>query len=452
MAIPIAGLASIPRALPDSLLWAMLACGVLFVLRHARRSRRRSDLLVAGVALAIACGTKWYGLTSLAVIVVVWTLARVVRRQPLRGVLGDALLVGIVGALGAAVWLVRNLLESGDPLFPVNISALGITIFDAPPDVLRDLAGYTMAGYLDQPDILPQLAREIFEGLGPLPLVCLVGVLAAVTRVRRPDGERAVVAIAFAAFLLAVVYAVTPFSALGLKDDPSLASVNTRYAVPALLLAAPLVAWAIGRVPQILALALEAGLAVAAVWGAFKGFEVSSALEIALALIALGLLAGAGWTAWQLRARPLALVAGALVALLAGVAAMHRVEHGVNAARYLDDDPAVATLLRLAPAGKRIAHAGDWSIGGLSPIWPSFGTRIGNEVEFVGYFDHGWLRRYQDARTFAAALTRGRYDALVIGRGFFPPQNTHEQSWAIAAGWRTISLSRRLRVLAPPRR
>jgi len=54
--------------------------------------------------------------------------------------------------------------------------------------------------------------------------------------------------------------------------------------------------------------------------------------------------------------------------------------------------------------------------------------------------------------TFAAALTRGRYDALVIGRGFFPPQNTHEQSWAIAAGWRTISLSRRLRVLAPPRR
>jgi hypothetical protein len=449
VAIPIAGLASIPRALPDSLLWAMLAGGVLFILRHAR-TERRSDLVLAGVALAIACGTKWYGLTSLAVIVVVWTLARLAQRESWKAVLGDGLLVGALGTLGIAVWLARNLVESGDPLFPVNIAPFGITLFDAPPDVLRDLAGFTVAGYLDQPGILPQLAREIFEGLGPLPVVCLVGMLAAVVCARRPGGDRRVILLAIAAFVLVVVYALTPFSALGLKDDPSLASVNTRYAVPALLLAAPIVAWTVGRVPAFLALLLEAGLAVATVWGAYKGYEISSPREIALALVALGILAGLGWTAWRLRRRPLALAAGALVAALVGIAGMHRVEQGVNDGRYLEDDPAVATLLRLAPEGKRIAHAGDWSIGGLSPIWPSFGTRIGNEVEFVGYFDHGWLRRYPSAASFAAALQRGRYDALVVGRGFFPPQDTPEQRWAIDAGWRTVALSTRLRVLLAP--
>jgi hypothetical protein len=449
VSIPIAGLASIPRALPDSLLWAMLACGVLFILRHAR-TRRRSDLVLAGVALAVACGTKWYGLTSLAVVVVVWMLGRAAQREPARVVLRDALLVATLGALGTVVWLVRNLVESGDPLFPVNIAPFGIKIFDAPPDVLRDLAGFTVAGYLDQPRILPQLAREIFEGLGLLPIVCLAGTLAAVLRARWPGDDRRVIVLAVAAVVLAAVYAVTPFSALGLRDDPSLASVNTRYAVPALLLAAPLVAWAVGRVTSLLALLLETGLAVAAIWGSYKGFQVSSPREVALALVALGVVAASGWTAWRLRRRPLALAAVAVIAALVGVLGMHRIEQRVNLRRYLQDDPAVAALLRLAPAGKRIGHAGDWSIGGLSPIWPSFGTRIDNAVEFVGYFDDGWLRRYANGASFAAALKRGRYDALVIGRGFFPPQATPEQRWAMAAGWRTVALSTRLRVLVAP--
>jgi hypothetical protein len=169
-----------------------------------------------------------------------------------------------------------------------------------------------------------------------------------------------------------------------------------------------------------------------------------------LALVALGVVAGTGWIVWRLRSRPFALAAAAVVAALIGVLGAHRIEQRVNGGRYLEDDPAVGALLRLAPTGKRIGHAGDWSIGGLSPIWPSFGTRIGNAVDFVGYFDHGWLRRYANGASFATALKRGRYDVLVVGRGFYPPQNTPEQRWAMAAGWRTVALSTRLRVLVAP--
>ena len=71
VSLPVVGIATIPRALPDSLMWTMFACGVLFLLRHAR-SARRSDLVLAGVALGIAAGTKWYGVSSVAVVGVVW--------------------------------------------------------------------------------------------------------------------------------------------------------------------------------------------------------------------------------------------------------------------------------------------------------------------------------------------------------------------------------------------
>ncbi|MEA2192529.1 MAG: hypothetical protein QOI73_2650, partial [Solirubrobacteraceae bacterium] len=75
VSLPVAGVVTIPRALPDSLLYATFAAGVLFGLRHAR-TRRRSDLVLAAVALAIAAGTKWYGVSSVPVVIAIWAAAR----------------------------------------------------------------------------------------------------------------------------------------------------------------------------------------------------------------------------------------------------------------------------------------------------------------------------------------------------------------------------------------
>ncbi|HWI08073.1 MAG TPA: hypothetical protein VNT54_11220, partial [Solirubrobacteraceae bacterium] len=118
--------------------------------------------------------------------------------------------------------------------------------------------------------------------------------------------------------------------------------------------------------------------------------------------------------------------------------------------RYRSIDPGVDAMLEAAPSGKRIALAADWTVAGLSPIWPAFGTTIDNEVEFMGRFVDGFLTPWDDERSFRAALRRGDYDLLVVGRGFYPPENTPEQRWAMNAGWRTIALTERLRVLVPP--
>ncbi|HEV2776724.1 MAG TPA: hypothetical protein VGV90_14110, partial [Solirubrobacteraceae bacterium] len=75
------------------------------------------------------------------------------------------------------------------------------------------------------------------------------------------------------------------------------------------------------------------------------------------------------------------LVAAAAGALLLGLAGAHRIEAAINDGRYRGIDRAVDTLLRIAPQDKRIGLASDWSVGGLSPVWPAFGTRIGNDVE-----------------------------------------------------------------------
>ena len=89
---------------------------------------------------AIAFGTKWYGVSSVAVLVVVWIAARLLRAReaPTPARCATALLVGALALLGDAAWLARNLVESGNPVFPVKVAPFGVTIFDAPPDVIRE--------------------------------------------------------------------------------------------------------------------------------------------------------------------------------------------------------------------------------------------------------------------------------------------------------------------------
>jgi hypothetical protein len=456
VSMPVVGLATIPRALPDSLMWTTYACGALFLLRHAR-TRRPSDLVLAGVALAIACGTKWYGVSSVPVVIAIWLVARLLaaRRAAEPGALGRALgegaLVGGLAFLGTAVWLVRNLALSGNPVFPLQVKVFGSTIFDAPPDVIRDQAGWTIADYAGDLDVLRQLAGEIVEGIGSVPIVCALGLVVAAV-LARPRGRVAdsrIVVLAAGAVVLGLLYTVTPATALGLRGDPSLANANTRYAIPALLLAVPVVAWAVGRLPRSAALVLEVALAVGALFGAWYGYEVQ-VRDLALALAGVAALVGAAWLLWRLRERRIVLAGAAVASLLVGLAAAHRMQDRINDGRYRNIDPGVDAMLSAAPSGSRIALAADWTVAGLSPIWPAFGTTIDNEVEFMGRFVDGFLTPWGDERSFQAALRRGRYDVLVVGRGFYPPEATPEQRWALEAGWRTIALTARLRVLVPP--
>jgi hypothetical protein len=443
VSLPVVGRVTIPRALPDSLMWATFACGILFALRHARTARR-SDLVLAAVALGLAAGTKWYGVSSVPVAIAVWAVAR---RGP---ALRDTALVSAIALAGMLAWLVRNLALAGNPLFPLKLGP-----FNAPPDIIRDRLGFSIADYATQPDVLVKCFVKVLEGLAVVPVLCAAGLAIAVVFARRRgrSPEPRVLVMAAAAVALGLLYTLTPATALGVRGDPSLAGANTRYAIPALLLAMAVVAWALPRMPRAAARAFEVVLAVGAVGGAYSSYSLRGHAAIVVpAAVGLALLAGAAWVVWRLRDRRVVLGGLALAAALVGLAAANRVQDRINSDRYVGRDPGLDALLRLADGGKRVGFAFStyWSLGDLSPVWPAFGTRIDNDVEYVGHFVDGFLTPYRDERSFHAALRRGRYDVLAVGRSTIAEQQTPEQAWALSSGWRTISLSPKLRVLVPP--
>lgn len=437
---------------PDAVMYASFSTGVLFCLRHARTAAR-GDLLLAGLGLGIAFGSRWYGVSSVVVVFAVWALAQALARRPLRSVAADAAWLGGTIALAGGIWLIRNWAESGNPVFPVEVSLLGQTLFSAPPDVVRELVGFRIADYLGDGGVLGDFILPALKiQLGFVGVAFALGIAAAAVLALRNGAERArplVLALAVAAAGLTVAYAITPYTALGLENLPYELGANVRYLVPALLVAAPALAWALGRAGRARP-ALEALLVVLAVDAMLRGVAVSAANLLAGAL-AVAALAGAAVLARRsLRAGARAAVAVAVVLAALAAAGLYSTEERYLDGRYLGATPALDAALASAPPGSEIGVAGAWPVTTISPVLALMGPRLGNEVEYVGEWRDGWLLPYETPAAFARALARGRYDLLMVGREkplAFP--QLPEERWARRAGYRPIAGDENFTLLAP---
>jgi hypothetical protein len=454
--IVVEGLAE--EGLPDPVLYFTFAAGVAFLLRH-HRTGARGELVLAGVALGIAFGTKWYGVSAVAIVVAVWAAARLLALRRMRLVATQVAGLGALVLAGGGIWLVRNWVESANPFFPVKLELAGATIFDAPYDRVRAEAGWTIAGHIGDGavwrDHLLPIYRE-FLGL-PVAALAVLALVALVAALR--SGDRRVATVLAGAALLGVMYIVLPYTAQGTEDFPAFAGFNTRYLLPALLVAAPAVAWLAARFPRA-RVPIEALLALAVVDGLLQRVDVPVARSLAIAAV-LVLAAAAGVAAWRRRdriARPAVRVAAgaaAVCALIAVVAVGHRVQREFLEQRYAGVDPTFDFVQREARSGARIALAGSWSRGIGAPL-PMFGPRLGNEVAYLGRWPEEMLKRHTEERAFVSAFATGGFDLLIIGRGTLaapgepPAQDVTEERWARRAGFVEVARSDTYTLFLPP--
>lgn len=452
LAVPAVAVAALVSTLVDAVLLFTFATGVLFLARH-RRTGLTAELVLAGLSLGVAFGTKWYGVSAVACVILVWAVATARADGSVRRALGQgAALVGLI-ALAGGLWLIRNWIASGNPLYPVEVAPLGLEIFQAPPDPIRAAAGFSIANYIGDTsvwieNILPQLrlaaaapAALLVGGLGMGGALLVV----ALTRRRALPLAQLVLAGVACALLLLVTYSITPYTA---GPRGILTASDSRYGVPALVVAAPILAWAATRLRHgALALATLGALgtvdALALMSSGQGSAPVLTPMDWAVgaavaAVVAAGLWAGRGL------GRPAVIAAAGIAVVVVGTAGF-LVQERYNARRYLADDPAVAWLVRHAPAGSRIGLTGLWSDDGIAPVYPAFGPRLANQVQYIGAPEQDTLRRYRDRSSFTGALEGGRYDFVIAGLG--RAQREPEADWARAAGYAPVARSERLVLL-----
>ncbi len=471
VATPAVSFAAFEGAKTDIVMFATFGSGLLFLIRHLR-TRSRTDLVLAGVGLGVAFGTKWYGVTGVPIVVIVWMVVSLVtRRGPVAVLRRGAAVTGIVAAFGG-FWLVRNLVESGNPVFPVNVQLAGVTLFDAPRDFIRECAGFRIVDYVGTPGVWPDFILPAYRDNYALPglLIVAMFVIAIIMLVRAPASSRRHAGLArdrvaqlallsVTAAGLAAAYAATPYSAFGPEGEPLLVGANTRWALPAFLVAATLGAWAAGRLGRA-RVALEVVALLAVADGVRRGFPISLREAVRAAAGA----AVAGGVAYGLirlspRLGPRPAMAGrvglAFVTVLMVVVVGHERQERFNEGRYAGGDPSIDWIAKYAPSGHRIGLAGVWSVEGLSPVLPAFGPRLDNRVAFVGEFVGGQLRELETRAGFAAAVRRGGYDLLIVGRAGYsgcqvPGAEGDENAFASAEGFVKLAESDRLTLYRVP--
>ena len=392
LAIPSVAIPALPNSMTDTLALFGFTGGVLFLTRHASTDRR-TDLLLAGLALGVCLGTKWYSLTTVAIVAVVWLAARVVARQAVRSIGRDvAWLTGAIGISGG-LWFVRNWVELGNPLFPVRVELFGVTIFDAPTDEIREAAGFTILDYVGDWDvwwrvdlwaganqvdgILPQWIDAL---AGPAILVGLGAVMTA-TVLRAPRANAVVFSVLASTALLAMAYSVTPYTAGGPPGIPLLVGADSRYVVPALIAAAVTLAVGAGM-RRAIEITLVLGCLPAVSHGLLSsgGGGLSPAtLSVGdwfFGVAALAIVLGLAALVW--RARPIkrsALVSGVALLALLLVVGGHVIQEQFNETRYKGPDSVINALGAATETPLRVGLAGLWDEQGLSPssafVWTS---------------------------------------------------------------------------------
>lgn len=465
--LPVVLLLGLLTGKPDPILMAAFATGALFLLRHSR-SGRGGDLVVAGLALGLAFGTKWNGVVWVILLLAVWSAGRLALGcGGLGRVTRDLTRVGLVTVAVGGIWFVRNAVATGNPFFPVKAEIAGVTVLDAPEDLQLKRFGASLSDYLTDFDsmrehILPPIYHNMLGPAGVFMAVVLLVSAAVASRtlvaMREDRTTRQVAVIAAVALVIGVAYVFTPFTAQTFNGVPARAWVTVRYGAGALLLAAPLAAWLStrsGRLRPVLLVAAVAALLEAAhrsLDGNFADVSLRRALAVAAAALLLAALA-LGVSRLAGRLGPLArrvLATSCAFAVLAGSLGVgYATQERFHDRRYENVDPTLDWVRSNAPEGRRIGLVGEWIPVEFSPAFALYGPRLRNEVLFVGPDRDGIIDEYRSADALGRALDRERID-LVLVQDRVPDGASPNETWLREMGYVTVASSPALVLMEPP--
>lgn len=418
---------------------AVAACVVtaMGLLAFARRAPSIPVVLAAGLALGLGVGAKYTALVPMALITIgaLWLVPR--RRW-------WWLVPGV--ALMAVPWYLRNLLETGNPVFP---QALGPLAGGASPLQVIDTPMLDHVVHLDR-DVLREAAPHAARRLGPVLGLAGLGTVLLLRAAVTSRLARVVVVVAVGAF---VGYLATPFSGGGPTGLLFLIVSSFRYSMVFVLLATVALATLIRARPAVVALVAVLG------WNLFRlvdevqehrpDITLGTTRLIAVVILGLGAAAVVSRadilaTAAHRHRTPMLAGASALVAFAilagAGAAAFHRYDRGH------DLRPLEHALLAVGP-DEPVIVLGVFDLRSLlGPRLerPLVGVSRDGEVGEVPFVDENQIRRLflddttapASASAFVPALDRAVAEAgaelLVVGSlGEF----SYPEGWAPDERW-----------------
>jgi hypothetical protein len=367
-------------------------------------------LVVAGLALGLAVGTKYTFIIPAAVIVAGIALRRART--------GRGRAVGLIVAplfLTGGFWYVRDLVVVGNPL-GLRLH-LGPVRLPGPVSPLANALQQTVASELGHPSLWgSRFAPGLYHALGPLWWLVLILYIAGVIGGLAVRSDTTVRLLAIAAALTGLSYLFFPTGATSLAQQTNLFEANLRYAAPALALGALLIPILVRlKAPSLLRSIGPALLAALLVSQLEGGLWPSQTARHVAFLAAIAVVGAVGWRACKLSARRLGVVVPAAVSLvLVAAAGTFAAQRHYFDRRYLLGDgsqPGLGAIYRWAQSVSHVRIA----LYGTLEQYPLYGARDTNVVKYLGVrTTGGGFQPLAGCRAWRAAIASGQYQYVVL--------------------------------------
>ncbi len=237
LAAPVSFSTQVHSLMVDVLAAGGIVTGVALALRAIREPERARWAVLAGLSIGLAVGAKDTALVpGVAAVVLIGVLAPAAWRLRRAGAA-----IGAVAVL-SVFWFVRDLVDTGNPIFPEGLHV-------GSHDVLQGGQGpltyyrTTVLQHLGHGDTVVVLrwAHLVIQEYGPVLVLLTLGLLASAWAARRAR-RRLVLGLLIVTAISAAAYLATPYTGGGPAGAASLISSQLRYALPAAILAAALTA------------------------------------------------------------------------------------------------------------------------------------------------------------------------------------------------------------------
>ncbi len=147
----------------------------LFFYQEYRKSHSLVDIGLAGLALGLFMGTKYLGIIYALPLVLLYAITALwVERKRLSRFFLGALVFALTATATGGFWYIRNWIDSGNPIFPTEVTFMGNVIFGGYHNITQNLIDTSLATNIPAVHSIWYFFEGIFLMLGwPMTIMLL---------------------------------------------------------------------------------------------------------------------------------------------------------------------------------------------------------------------------------------------------------------------------------------
>jgi len=158
------------------LFFALTFTTAIYFLQEFWKTKSKSDILLFGISIGLFVGTKYLGVPYIGPLILGAIIVALIKfKKNKKKIIPITLISASAAFLTGGFWYVRNWIDSGNPIFPVEVKILGFELFQGYHNITDRLLSYSLLENVHSIDAFKSFLHGFYLMVGAQSVLLLVG-------------------------------------------------------------------------------------------------------------------------------------------------------------------------------------------------------------------------------------------------------------------------------------